>query len=438
MPDMNPYNFVRIRPLAEDARQPPLGHKKLVEEFEGQPVYSGRLQGRLTAFGPLMILSQYPEDVREENQHKHFQRFFHYPGDPRPIIPGTSLKGMVRAVAEAASNSCLSVLNDVYVKRWDNFSSAYPPSLNFCGRVEAPGVETTSGEAKQFCPTCRVFGTAAEEGAGTSTTGAYPRAFQGKVRFSDAVLEGDLNQIYGNPARLIILGEPKLSQQVWYHDPKRGSHKYPLAGRKFYYHHDILQPQTDNSNARLHLRATVTPLAPGATFTFHLDFRNLLRDELALLLYALELEPPASLVPADNDTITFNWRDVRNQNGVYHKLGYGKPAGLGSVCLLVTEMAFLDAASRYSGRGDGWRDRRGGQEVRTFVEQEKQRFRISQTFAKDEKRYYQPYLSDLRQLLRFPNGIRAFRYPILDEFKVYKENGIKLPLPGREREWEEM
>lgn len=427
MPDMNPYNFVRIIPMASDARQKPLGHKELVDQFGDEPVYTGRLRGTLTAFGPVMVLSHDPDDIAVgPGDHKHFQRFFHYPGDERPVIPGSSLKGMVRSTAEAAANGCLSILNEVYTKRWDDFSDAYPPSLHFCG-----GLDT----GREFCPTCRVFGTAPEEEAGTSETGTYPQALQGKVRFSDAIFQGDLDNVYDEPARLIILAEPKLSDQVWYHVEGRGHPRYPLAGRKFYYHHDRLQPQTDNSERRLHLRATVSPLRPGATFDFRLDFRNLLESELRLLLYALELEPAASLIQTSDDSVTFDWQAVKEHKGVYPKLGFAKPAGLGSICLLVSEIALLDPATRYSSEGDGWGQHLAGAAAREFVEEQKKQFRLSQTFVKDERRYWQPYFFDLRQILRFPNNIGTFRYPTLNEFRDYKAKGVKLPIPGHENEW---
>jgi hypothetical protein len=438
MPDMNPYNFVRLRDMAEGARRPPLGHKQWVTEHEGQPVFSGRLKGVVTTFGPMMILSHADGDVSEQGEHKHFQRFFHYPNDERPVIPGSSLKGMVRAVAEAASNSCFSVLNETYVKRWDDFANAYPPSLRFCGHSETPDAETTANEAKRFCPTCRIFGTAAEEGAGTSQIGAVPRAFQGKVRFSDAIFQEDLTDIYAEPARLIILSGPKVSERVWYHNPDRGSREHPLAGRKFYYHHDDLRPATDESDKRLNQRATVTPLKPGATFIFQLDFRNLLQSELDLLLYALELEPAPALVRVEQaGQIAFEWQKVKEHQGVYPKLGYGKPAGLGSVCLLVTEMTLLEgAATRYGGQGNGWQKPLTGQTLRQAVEEEKKRFRFTQRYVKGKKYYWQPYLADLRKILRFPNGIKTFRYPELKEFTTYKTDGIKLPRPGDEHKWE--
>lgn len=424
---MNPYNFVRLRPMAEDARQVPLGHKRLVSEYNGEPVYSGRLRCLLTAFGPLVVLSHDPADVQgKPGEHRTFKRFFHYPGDERPVIPASSLKGMVRSIAEAACNGCLSVLNEVYVKRWNNFSDAYPPSLHFCGGLDTGGA---------FCPTCRIFGTAPEKETGTAERGAYPQAFQGKVRFSDAIFQGDLGDIYWGPVTLIPLLDPKVSDRVWYHDPERGSSQHPLAGRKFYYHHDDLEPKTEKEATRFN--STVNPLKPGATFAFTLDFRNLLESELNLLLYALELEPAQALVQVNGDAITFNWQEVKKHEGVYPKLGYGKPAGLGSVCLLVTEMKLLDPAARYGGEGSGWHIQLRGRRLRQVIEDQKKRFRLSQTFVRDGKRYRQPYLSDLRNILRFPNNIVCFRYPKMpDEFKRYRREGIKLPLPGLEDQWE--
>jgi len=425
---MNPYNFVRLRPMAEDARQVPLGHKRLVKEHNGEPAYSGRLHGLITAFGPLMVLSHDPADVRgRPGEHRTFKRFFHYPGDERPVIPASSLKGMVRSIAEAACNGCLSVLNEVYVKRWDDFSDAYPPSLHFCGGLETGGA---------FCPTCRVFGTAPEKEAGIAERGAYPHAFQGKVRFHDAIFQGDLRDIYWGPITLIPLLDPKVSDRVWYHDPTRGSSEHPLAGRKFYYHHDDLEPKADERATRFN--STVNPLKPGATFAFTTEFRNLLESELDLLLYALELEPARGLVRVDGDAITFNWRDIKEHEGVYPKLGYGKPAGLGSVCVLVTRMELLDLTDRYGGQGDGWQKSLEGKALRQFVDERKEQFQNAHTYIADSgESKLQPYLADLRNILRFPNNIAHFRYPKMpDEFKRYKREGIKLPLPGQEDQWE--
>lgn len=417
---MNPYNFVRLRPMAEDARQEPVGHKRLVTEHAGERVVSGRLECQIVAFGPIIILHHDDVAGLRENEHKVFRRFFHLPSDERPVIPATSLKGMVRAVAEAASNSCLSILNEQYGNRWPDFEHSYHPSLAFCGRATTPGVEGEDAAApKRLCPACRIFGTAPEgEESGSPRRDFYPYGFRSKVRFSDAVFQGSLDNIYERPATLIALLEPKVTQNLWYFDRDRGG-EYSLAGRKFYYHHDDLRPKTTADRSRLN--ATVTPLKPGSRFTFQVDFENLLLSELRLLLYALELKPAKELVDITDTGTFFRWQEVRRYRGVYHKLGYGKPAGLGSVCILATRISTLRPVDRYKDFEDGGWTRRTPAETRKLVTSLKQGF----TEANDEK----PYLQDLQAILRYPNGIRGLRYPSINEFKAFKANMTKLQDP---------
>ncbi len=59
-----------------------------------------------------------------------------------------------------------------------------------------------------------------------------------------------------------------------------------------------------------------------------LDFTNLEADELAALLLAIQL-----------------------QQGMRHKIGYGKPMGLGTVSLAITKLQLVDYASRYKNFG---------------------------------------------------------------------------------------
>lgn len=438
---MNPYNFVRLYPMAAAARQPAVPHSSYAREYNGQPVFSGRMTCTLTTFSPTMVLSHTPQDHTQSGEHKIFNRFFHRPDDLRPVIPASSLKGMVRAIAEAASNSCLSVIQEDHGARWPDILSSYPPSLHFCGRKEANPVVIPAGSEQppHLCPTCRIFGTAPQQESGGNRAGLYPRAFQGKVRFSDAHLVGDGANAHDQSYTLISLLEPKLSQKVWYYDTQRGSHQYPLAGRKFYYHHDSLIPSTASKSK---FNSTVRPVRPGNIFLFDVDFRNLTEYEMDLLIYALQLEPAAQLIverelevgpDGQREThLVFNSDKAATASGIYPKLGYGKSAGLGSVCVLVSAMKLLDPRERYSG-GDGWRtltgDERDNQMRGTQM-------RIRMLYHGDQQtRITDGYLADLREILRFPNGLGPMSYPTLRDFRGYKEDGIKLPLPGQEGAW---
>jgi hypothetical protein len=437
---MNPYNFVRLQEMATGARQIPVPHSAYTQEHAGQPVFSGRLTCTLTTFSPTMILSHTPQDFHEQNEHKIFRQFFHRPDDVRPMIPATSLKGMARAIAEAASNSCLSVIQEAHGARWPNILSGYPPSLHFCGRGEAnPYVlpDNTDGPPS-LCPACRIFGTAPQQESGGSRAGLYPRAFQGKARFHDAHLVSDLAQAHDREYTLIALLEPKLSQKVWYYDTRRGSSNHPLAGRKFYYHHDTLEPLT---GPRSRFNSTIRPVRAGAIFLFHVDFRNLTDYELDLLVYSLQLEPALQLVVERELTLengqrerhrVFDHANVRRHPGVYPKLGYGKAAGLGSVCLLVSRVQRLDPIARYTG-DEGWQLLTPAQVVDLSQgAQARMRFVHHGNFQHIQT---ENHLADLRQILRFPNGLGQIRYPTLKEFGVYKERRVKLPLPGQENNW---
>jgi CRISPR-associated protein Csm3 len=168
----------------------------------------------------------------------------------RPVLPGSSVRGMVRSVAEACSPSCTRGVG---------------------GR---PGCHP--GDARRACPACRVFGYVQGRG----------QAYRSRVRVEDFVQESG-----GAPVlwRLPQLFGPR--QAVF---APRGTPR----GRKFYYH------------GREHPagRVTVEVLPAGATFAGRVYFQDLRYVEAAMLFFALGLDG------------TFDW-----------KLGYGKPAYLGSL-----------------------------------------------------------------------------------------------------------
>lgn len=104
---LNPYNFVRtlevrnpkVAPLLGRCAPPP--HDRYVG-------LTGRITCRLTATTPIFVSDS--EEVVEElvNGKKH--RSYRFFRDPKGnvAIPGTSLRGAVRAIFEAATNSCFA------------------------------------------------------------------------------------------------------------------------------------------------------------------------------------------------------------------------------------------------------------------------------------------------------------------------------------------
>lgn len=449
---LNPYNFVRFQEMAADARQTPVWHSATDPDL-----HSGQLICRIVALSPIFIpdhesvLKLPLPPVRNPRQNRARQRgndhhnvylhFFHL-GDNRPLIAGSSLKGLFRSVAEAAVNGCLAVFSERYMpgaaNKVDTPKYAEPFNLEPavkkhhlqpCHQVERQDGEADSG----LCPTCRLFGMPAPD-EGEDQAGMRPNFFAGKVTFSDARLLGD--PVYDDPVLLTELSSPDPTSYLYYRDL---SEQDPF-GRKFYYHHKELYRDTRQNQQRaasllnayqqegsndpifsravdgddgLNRKVTVRPLKKYETvFSFTVDYHNLTTAELDLLLYTLEL-----------DTMIDDKGRIRQ--GAYHKLGYGKPAGLGSVAIQVAEWRRLelhDERSRYSGNGTGWR-RVKAEAITTRVQRHKEAFL--------EQHARSVNLNNLRAILWYPSLHERIAYPRYPhDFKA--DGGYRLPIPGRE------
>ncbi|WEU40284.1 MAG: RAMP superfamily CRISPR-associated protein [Candidatus Odinarchaeum yellowstonii] len=147
------------------------------------------------------------------------------------MIPGSSIKGAVRAVAEAISSSCVSTYS---IKEKDylykNKNRIKCSSLN------------------NLCPVCRIFG----------TTG-----YSGKIYFTDAPL---------------LSGQIEKNVQVGnLYSPRR------IFGRKFYHNKTYIKPQTERGIIPLALEA----VKKDSIFKTTLSFQNLKDEELSLILHSM-------------------------------------------------------------------------------------------------------------------------------------------------------
>lgn len=110
---LNPYNFVRYLRNGKENGTPeiellgrcaPPPHDRFIG-------LTGKIECKLEAITPLFISDS--EFVESENEHKSY-RFFtlkNENGVEEFAIPSTSLRGMLRSVFEAATNSCFSVFD---------------------------------------------------------------------------------------------------------------------------------------------------------------------------------------------------------------------------------------------------------------------------------------------------------------------------------------
>jgi hypothetical protein len=122
---------------------------------------------------------------------------------------------------------------------------------------------------------------------------------------------------------------------------------------------------------------------PGAVFSFEVEYSNLSESDLNLLLFSLVL-----------------WDDT------CHKLGMGKPVGLGSAKIEITTLATLDRHNRYRRFAAGWANLEG-ETLRTFVLNRAGALRTSAS----------PNLDDLHRILRWDeNAPDIVRYPSREWF----------------------
>ena len=169
-------------------------------------------------------------------------------------------------------------------------------------------------------------------------------ALAGRVRFSFGELhEAARPPFYDcdgeHPIPLRILASPKPPSPTFYFKAKDGGTPFVAKrelvargtpqGRKFYLHRrrGDIAPWTSPAGAdhsKDKLRVKVRPISVGSSFFFHVDFDNLSDRELALLCYALRPTPQFC-----------------------HKLGMGKPLGLGGVRIDPVGVFYIDRASRY-------------------------------------------------------------------------------------------
>jgi CRISPR-associated protein (TIGR03986 family) len=178
------------------------------------------------------------------------------------------------------------------------------------------------------------------------------RALASRLRFADAIVSrsgDDVLQANWQPLR--ILSSPKPPSPALYFRRSNGTgafirkaelrpEEHMAHGRKWYLHSKAetgaapwAVPEADLENAErkkqlLKQTSAVRPILPGRVFYGHVDVDNLSELELGLLLHAIEPAP-----------------------GFHHKIGMGKPLGLGSVKIEVLGWVPVDRQIRYSAAG---------------------------------------------------------------------------------------
>jgi len=268
---MNPYDFVPLP--ARVLQEAPVPREKV-----GQ--HCSLIRCRVTAITPIFIAATQAAG----GTHRFIRS--RYAEKDLPIIPGSSLKGVIRSIAEAVTESCIGLSGTLFSRR-----GQIEP--DYRGKVDKAFEPCKS--AKKLCPACRLFGMVSNQSH-----------FLGKVTFGEGRTAPD--QFKESPQIVLKpLMPPHPDHDAFYLRNGR------IAGRKFYFHQSTVKSTIQPTE----FTKTIYPLQglgpdgkPQTIFDFEVQSQNLTDYEYSVLVFSLFLT-----------------------DGMRHKLGTGKPLGLGSVSI---------------------------------------------------------------------------------------------------------
>jgi CRISPR/Cas system CSM-associated protein Csm3 (group 7 of RAMP superfamily) len=218
--------------------------------------------------------------------------------DRKLLIQGSSLKGCIRSVYEAITNSRLGV-----IKSQREYKDKYPVNRKPCDNKN------------ELCPASIVFG---------ASGGKW--GWQGLIEFSDATCERVDYTTGFMPSLYSPQPEPKNQDtKEKYLNSNYFNDRGKIKGRKFYYHTIRAIDKGENKGV------AVQQAASNYTFTTQFHFMNLKPEELGTLLIILGQDPkyPIAL-----------------------KLGGGKPIGMGTMTVTVNAINKIEGkenlCDRYS------------------------------------------------------------------------------------------
>jgi len=222
-------------------------------------------------------------------------------------LPGSSFKGMLRAVFESVTASCLLLS-----------PKALPGKIGNLKRCKCDN-------NLSLCPACSVFGCLSYKGKLIISSfyaesdietidlkipslnqpfRTYPEGRRDPQTGNERLYYGDFVDVHGlDVARM--KKDDFFAKKNGKNEPPNGGNFY---GRKFYKH-------SDKYNELASGKDSYKCLPKGAVLEGEITYQGLKKDELGPLLFALGL----------------GWDEP-----IFHKLGYAKPAFLGSVKLAVT------------------------------------------------------------------------------------------------------
>ena len=319
-----PYGFI---PLMENCDR---GLGKPHNRFD-RDTFSGKLKIQLNAKTMLHIGDGQVEVLADDGGllHKMMRR------NGQVVIPGSSVKGMVRSIAEAVSHSCAVKLPD---PKLQEMKCALPSS-------NKEQCQTTD----RICPACSIFGMAFDKAGyrgkvvfGEFTGELAPKILEYEISAQEAPFKNypkthdmfRLGSNFGNERLYYCMacdqrktgGCDSCDKSNYFSNRDTAGENRPmrLRGRKFYKLGAGGYPlEGDNNGGK---RSLFEMVDKGSSFVGEIVFQGLTKRELSLLFFSLGLD--GSFSPA---------------------LGYAKSSGFGLIQTVLGGVE--DLMSRYQGHG---------------------------------------------------------------------------------------
>jgi CRISPR-associated protein (TIGR03986 family) len=329
-------------PQGDPLRQLPKPDKKKHELF--LPFQPGRFRKLPVPHAALEKFQQLADQMTEQSKRERSPR----PYEPKDTRPGRAQGEPLKPQAGDlvffdVDEQSLDVTEISYSSIWrdrvETLDGRAANAWTFFEKVDPELVPFHPGR-QQITVAERLFGFVEEKEGKELRNGLR---LKGRVRFSPALSSDPVTELPLVPLKELSSPKPP-SPALYFRNPQGRNVYIPKSrltpgthapqGRKVYLHHPAaIQENAAPWHNREHFEADrhvkVRPWAKGAKWRFEVRFDNLSDLELGLLLYALTPSP-----------------EFR------HKIGMGKPLGLGSVRIDVEKVLPVLRPQRYT--ADGW------------------------------------------------------------------------------------
>lgn len=222
-------------------------------------------------------------------------------------------------------------------------------------------------DRKELCPACSIWGMI---GRNKGSEG-----YGSRIRITDAKIISDGN--CSEDVTLKELGAPKKSYLQFYSKEMKGfdENGAQIRGRKYYWHNPVAANSKDeySTKTKTNRNGTLEVVKPDQQFVFTIYYDGISTDQLKLLKWIITIGG--------------------NSTNLMHKIGHGKPLGLGSVKITITRQVERKLTEEYKLSKEDVFEFEKAENIKLLDQQAWDEFKIISSFnesSKDIIRY--PYV----------------------------------------------